>query len=566
MINEKFFPLGPVVRAAIATAAMLFLVGDNAENRLLLHILFFAGFFAVFSRDDRKMLRSKFRGAIPAAVLALWVILPGVSFAGIAARTLVSALLHGGCLWFLLAQLLNWLYGKTPEGREAGTEKGKTGQLFCLSFSLLWVSCLLLFLNQYPGSLSCDTTDQLAQALGLRPFENANPFFHTLFLTMCIRLGLAVFGDINAAVAVYTVAQFTMVCAAFAFCVVTIFRKTGSRLLLVFSQLFFNALPLNLVYATGMWKDTFFAALFLMTMTYGWDLLTRERVSRDSWVWLSLLALATALARNSGWSSLLVWGIVLVLRSGKQGIQWRKAGQAILFGSLAAVVVMLVVYPALGIRDNGPATTALSVPLQQVARVVARGGEIGQEDLQLIQEAVDVQALAECYDETISDPVKRIVDETVLMQRMGEFGRLWLRLGIQNPGIYLDAYLKQMQGYWDLNNMDWVWDHRIFENQFGVERTPLLLGNVDLTALFLSIPKMYLIQRKGIVLWMVVVLLGCAVEKKNALAEAMFAPMLMIYAGLFLTSPAALFRYIYPVTVCIPLLLALPRVTGRKEI
>ena len=39
MTNEKFFPIGPVVRAAIATAAMLFLVGDNAENRLLLQAL-----------------------------------------------------------------------------------------------------------------------------------------------------------------------------------------------------------------------------------------------------------------------------------------------------------------------------------------------------------------------------------------------------------------------------------------------------------------------------------------------------------------------------------------------
>lgn len=69
--------------------------------------------------------------------------------------------------------------------------KDRSGIIRCYFFSFLvmWTVYFIYFLNQYPGSLSCDTPQQLRQAAGLSAFENANPFINTLVISVFVRLG-----------------------------------------------------------------------------------------------------------------------------------------------------------------------------------------------------------------------------------------------------------------------------------------------------------------------------------------------------------------------------------------
>lgn len=125
-------------------------------------------------------------------------------------------------------------------------------RVFVLSFLLLWSTYFVFFLNQYPGVLDCDTPTQMAQALGRIRFENANPLVNTLCVTLCVRVGRALFGEINGGLALYTVFQLTFAAGVFAYTVSVIWQKGYSKGAVAASHLFFNAVPYNIAFAIGM--------------------------------------------------------------------------------------------------------------------------------------------------------------------------------------------------------------------------------------------------------------------------------------------------------------------------
>ena len=282
----------------------------------------------------------------------------------------------------------------------APVAKQSVRKIRCISFSLLWVVYFFYFLNQYPGSLSCDTPGQLMQALGYAAFENANPFINTLVLTICVRTGQAIGGSVNAGVATYTVFQLTLVAVCFSYTVATLYKHNFPNALVVFAQIFFNLVPYNIVYAAGMWKDTFFAVLFLAAITHLFDFIMCEQAglvqTKRTQCTLFLLVFLASLSRNSGWSSFLVFGMVLfLLNSRYKAINAKLLSMVIMSGALLAVTTITLVYPWFGITDNGNITTGLSVPLQQLARVVTYDGNLSSSERAQIDWMCSVEDIPE---------------------------------------------------------------------------------------------------------------------------------------------------------------------------
>lgn len=252
-------------------------------------------------------------------------------------------------------------------------------KFYLLNFALFWFVYFIVFLNQYPGSLSCDTPGQLSQAMGITPFENANPLINTLLITLCVRVGNYLFGNINAGVGLYTLVQFTLVATVFAYVVKTIYKKGYHKYVILFAQVYFGFMPFNIIYATGMWKDTFFAVIFLATITYIWDIIDKDdSLSVKNILSLDFLCIMCSLARNSGWSALLVMLVFLVPYAKKRGKEEIKVAVTIGVGIISALVIMTMIYPLFGVVNNGGKVTGLSVPLQQMSRVVAQGGDFNR--------------------------------------------------------------------------------------------------------------------------------------------------------------------------------------------
>ena len=441
--------------------------------------------------------------------------------------------------------------------------KDKRKRYFWFSFVLFWCIYFVFFMNQYPGSLSCDTPQQIRQAIGYSPYENANPLINTLLISVCVRLGIMLFEDINAGVAIYTVVQFTLAAVIFAYAVSVIYKKGYHRGVVITGIVFWGLMPYNIVYATGMWKDTFFALSFLLTLVFLWDCCEQWHLLKiRHYIYLLILVIICSLARNSGWSSLL---LMTALMLGYVVKYKHKPLLKILLTTLAGIscsfFITGVIYPAMNVYSEIKSISALSVPLQQVARVVAIDCDLSVEEEVLINKAIQKERVAEIYDESLSDPIKWAVNREIIEANMEEYTHLWINLGLRYPKCYLDAYVALTRNYWYPDSASWTWDTRIFENDMGIVRTPQIFKDIDLANLLSKLfefPKGSILKSSSIGLWIILFCLGYAMMRKNKFGSLFYSPLLAIYVGLLFTSPVALFRYTYGAVICLPLCICLP--------
>lgn len=429
-------------------------------------------------------------------------------------------------------------------------------------FSVIWIPCFIIFLNLYPGTLSCDTPKQLSEAMLDAHFENANPMINTLVITMFVQLGTKISGS-NLGIAMYTVFQFTLYAFVMSYCIEVLIRRKINRLLILFAFVFYAANPINLLYAVGMWKDSFFAIFFGATIAFTYDSIDKK-MDLKRFVIMFLLALVTSLARNSGWSSLIVFAFVLLIYS----IRCKKKDTGIIAGCIGAasifsLVIAFALLPMIGIV-NGGSNVARSIPLQQIARTVTDNELTEEEKKEVsvwIKEDCAYEDIAALYNPEISDSMKSLFDGKKINNNKQEFNGLWMELGRKYKRSYLDAAIDHTKAYWWPQTKVWRFDNSIFDNPYGVVRSPKIKPGVDIAATlyesyFSKIPFYKEWNSGAIVLWLIIAGLIYSLIKKRHISAIMYVIPLMIFLGLIPISPAALFRYMYAAFLTKPFLFA----------
>ena len=114
--------------------------------------------------------------------------------------------------------------------------------------------------------------------------------------------------------------------------------------------------------------------------------------------------------------------------------------------------------------------------MQQIARVLHNGRELAQEDLDMLSQIFLVDQTAEVYDPLTVDPVKfltfRYDQVPYLMAHLGEYVKLYLRIGLQYPMDYWQAWVEQTKGYWNGGYNFWTYTLKMGGVEFGVAQTP----------------------------------------------------------------------------------------------
>lgn len=567
-----------IVKAFSSTFAMVYLA--NTDFRAI-SIVFYCAlaflFYNLYSNSAQNDIRTEKISSRIAVLFTIFMFL-GNDFLGVCMDkkslpvviTIIAATF--GFFWLFRAVLskiyMKWLKWDDKVRKEETILKSDIRKVFWCSFILMWSIYFIYFLNQYPGSLSCDTPGQLRQAVEAGGFENMNPLINTLLITVCVQIGIAIGESVNSGVAVYTVVQLTLAAVIFSYTISVVYKKGFHKLLVLICWSFFALVPHNIVYATGMWKDSFFALFFLLTLVYSWEMIENEGANKKyQYIILGVYSLITSLARNSGWSSLLAF-CAFVFVGARNNKRVLKTAMALFVGVMGNFLIVSCVYPLFASSSSTNVTTAISVPIQQISRVVTIGCELTEEEKELIDKLVDIERIPELYDETISDPVKFSINKKNLENDFSNYVKLWIKLGMKYPKCYLDAYIALTKSYWYPDSSTWKWDTRIFENNYGVYRSPLILKSKDITNWFhrlYDFPKGSVFNNHSTILWLIIVCLGYAAIRKNKMGMMLFVPILAIYGGLMFTSPVALFRYTYGAIVCTPFLVCIPHLkTGEN--
>lgn len=489
-------------------------------------------------------------------------------------------------------------------GRHAGYEQlsgwlqSRSGvQIFLGSLLLFLLAWLPVYLAYYPGICSYDAPVQTGQIVEHYYFDH-HPIVHTLLLQAMLWLGSHIFGSMNAGMALYTAVQMLLLAGSMAYGMLVLHRRrvaTGRQLAIQLLGMFF---PFHWYMSVSMTKDTVFSAFLLLQLVSLMDLLWEDRNAWRPGIRDLLFALGTVgmiLFRNNGKYAMIVL-LAFAFLTFCFGKKARKLWGRLLVVSGAAFCVGLFVLSAVFSAthaEQGDRREMLSMPIQQLSRcMIYHGGvdvlaedddTMDAADKALINDFILDEAYRD-YDPGIADPVKRHTNTYLVRYRSGEFIRVYLHLLGKYPGDMVNAALATDAGFLspfdtthaDVNRVEnraglsYVqtrWDEDTLNDRgiYKDSKWPWLFTQLENWAennSYLRIPVLKYLFVPGSYLWLYLALAAVLViadRKRFCLPLAIVAG----YYGTMLLGPTVQMRYVYPVMLAFPYLLAL--VTGRRK-
>ena len=214
---------------------------------------------------------------------------------------------------------------------------------------------------------------------------------------------------------------------------------------------------------------------------------------------------------------------------------------------------------------------SLSIPLQQISRVIAEDGYIEDADRQLILRVMDIDRVKDTYDPEISDPIKNLIrdcgDQEYLAQNKGAFALAYLRTLAHNPMKYVLAWTDSTCGYWHSGYGYWVWYWDVESNPYGITRSvasPGMLHVMDeYLWLFYNNNILQMFTSIGLFVWIMLVLLAVCIFTGNRAGIISTVPVLAILLSLLISSPVfSEFRYMYAMFCALPVITAITLTDG----
>ncbi len=117
----------------------------------------------------------------------------------------------------------------------------------------------------------------------------------------------------------------------------------------------------------------------------------------------------------------------------------------------AVIVCYVVLHSALinvlGVTE-GDSREALSIPLQQVARVVANDPNcLSSSDKQAVSAVLPLEEVSSLYYPKVSDNITNQFNTDAFKNDAMSYVQLYLKLGFTHPMEYLEAFLSGTSGY-----------------------------------------------------------------------------------------------------------------------
>lgn len=484
--------------------------------------------------------------------------------------------------WLLVFALLTLIFGVLEHRKTDGLPTGRMEKRFYrnymyLVFAAICFLCWLpYFLIYFPGWISNDSVWQLEQVCGWVEPSNHHPYFHTMIIKCFFMLGFRLFGTYTGAVATFVIAQMVFVSCVYALILYDFYRKGARPFWLALGLFFYAGLPMNGLYATCIGKDVIFAGVLLLYVReiYLYLFPAEGKVWRwfkrdyKSYLLLTFYGFLVCVLRSNG---ILVFagtavGMILAgfIQEKTQSRSWKK----ILLSSAVVLGCYLVyVGPVLNaLHVTQPDTIeGLTMPTQHIISAYVNNGEITEEELALLNQAVPMENIASYYNPYFFDIVKEYIraegDQQFIADNKGAFLKAWLQIGLRNPVQYLDAEVRQTCGYWMFDCNEPIYEqYRMAENPFEltVQRKVFTYDfGLWMDDFLMKFQDFYnRVWSLGLTTWTMLFCMAYALYRRRSCLP--YLPYVMLFISLLLATPVhAEFRYTYGMFVALPYLLGI---------
>lgn len=417
---------------------------------------------------------------------------------------------------------------------------------------LLWLPFLLVL---YPGAGMNDTVAILSSP---RRVTVQFPWIYSLALGSFGKISKYLFGTWEIGIFLFSLLQtfFMSVILGWVTCkmaAVTRNSKVGWLLLL-----YFGLFPMVGNYAIAAVRDPMFSAILLLCSFY---MIEKNDGSWRSSLQFALLTVGLMAFRTNGAAIALLLAVIA-------GIQYRNKKIVVAF--LAAILIVTIPGRILlsTVHKQPQFQEAVAIPLQQMSRVYVLKGNLTTGDKAFMESFLPEKQWHSSTPFSVDsikwqDNFKR----DLLNQKKQEFMHRWLVMGLNNPRLYMEAWMLETYHIWN-----WIWYDQKDQSRFGwalidehIQVSPAnnnMLGVGDLpipNGIKNTLGKWQFAHSRffgsGLCFWLTVLACGMLyIQGKKRLI--LFAiPALANTGTLLLSTPAsAVFRYSFVYVLVLPIL------------
>ncbi|MDD5863342.1 MAG: DUF6020 family protein [Firmicutes bacterium] len=475
--------------------------------------------------------------------------------------------------FFLCWNILIWLLNRAvdPDAAKIVSSPYSPRAVFFASFlAISLVDLVYLFSSAYPGVASADSLSTIGQILSGQ-YNNTMPFWHTMTFRVFFDAGMALFGNINAAVAFFSCGQILFLSACLAYALATLYQAGVPKPVWIAVFLISALTPYNIVYSVTLWKDVLFGAAALLMVTAMYRILSGlGRKMTVHYVLFSIGCIGLSLWRTNGWYVLLVSTLLMSFFLVKRNPKLLLVMVAVL------VISWVLIQPLLAFLHIAKTdlVEAFAVPFQQFARYIAEDGWMDEVERELLSMAFDLEKAKEVYSPYCVDPVKfqafRRENLAFIEGNLSAYVRLYLQFFERRPDLFLQAWVDETKGFWAGGFPDPVYDLGIVPNDFGLVQTAggNFISHVfdRLFSILVWTDMFHPLFSIGLAVWGIIACCVVNALKKHS-TFLLSIPLIVISVGLWFGTPVvAEFRYGYPMMLTAPFLLAVTLFPNKSKV
>lgn len=316
--------------------------------------------------------------------------------------------------------------------------------------TIVWV---IYYLSFYPGGLFADTIIAINwYQAGI--LDNHNPLLYTYLVGWCISFGESIGRDMTWSIGFFFALQMIVIGIEVLALLWWEIRRGVSELIQLVSMIYMIFFPLIPLYGASIWKDTPFCMALLFWMIPFCDLCKqlREGYWTKKTIVLNIIGFfLMSFTRNNGFYAICFSAFIIFIVCIRTHI--KSFLLFLVIGAISLLSIFIIQNPIFSIAGvaSAPRSDGLCIPLQQICAVVAYDGNITEAQRDRLHILAPKDNIKENFIPANADSIRWYSDVDGVYFGSKDFIKLWGELLITNPGIYVDEYLINTAGFWNVN-------------------------------------------------------------------------------------------------------------------
>lgn len=435
---------------------------------------------------------------------------------------------------------------------------------------IIAVVWLPYYLSYYPGGIYSDTFASISYSMkGI--LTNRHPFLYNVLINAAIKCGQALGKGLDWSMGLFLAIQMVFLEVEFIFFLHWMLIKRINRTVRIAIMLFLIFFPLIPLYGISVWKDTPFCMAVLLWSMFMTDLYLN--IQKNKWNFHIVLKFIVAIflvafTRNNGIYVVAFSTFVFVIATFKKVFIRKKTTYCLMLLAISTIIfIQGPVYRWNGITQTDTVEN-FGIPLQQLGSVVAYGGNITEEQKECINRFIPYENIKEYYSPGLADNLKFYggLDNAYLSEHKKEFLELWGHLFIQNPKIYLNAYLLATAGFWnvDVATRDAYVQNYMWPNSKELYQTDYFEKWFGFSFQHFVNPRHYI--SCAWFFWIFLICMILVMKHYGWRKSYLFTPQIGIWLTLMIATPiASSLRYIAALLFTLPFVIILPILLKRES-